>query len=181
MFPPIIWPSSGWCFLYKKTIAEKYITLIHIDSCREIFRNMQILTLYSQYIFSLLLFTIKNIHLFTSNDEIHKYNTHNINNLHPASTTLTKVKNGPYVMGFKVFNHLPQPLKDKAHNPKQFKSSLKRFLYHHSFYSMEEYYEYKENTLWNGYTTFSCLLSMYYTYPLLLQSILVKWISHMSF
>jgi hypothetical protein len=24
-------------------------------------------------------------------------------------------------------------------------------LYHHSFYSMEEYYEYKENTLWNRY------------------------------
>jgi hypothetical protein len=24
-------------------------------------------------------------------------------------------------------------------------------LYNHSFYSLEEYYEYKENTLWNWY------------------------------
>ena len=108
---------------------------------------MQILTLYSQYIFSLLMFTIKNKHLFTSNKEIHEYNTRNIDYLHPTLTTLTKFKNGPYIMGIKAFNHLPLSLKDKAHNPKQFSSSLKRFLYHHSFYSMEEYYEYKENIL----------------------------------
>jgi hypothetical protein len=31
-------------------------------------------------------------------------------------------------------------------NSMHFRSSLKRFLFHHSFYSMEEYYEYNENT-----------------------------------
>ena len=117
------------------------------DSCREIFSNMQILTFYSQYIFSLLMFTVRNKHLFTSNKEIHEYNTCNIDNLKPTLKTLTKLKKGPYIMGIKVFNHLPQSLKDEVHNPKQFSSSLKGFLYHHSFYSMEEYYEYKENIL----------------------------------
>ena len=48
-------------------------------------------------------------------------------------------------MGIKVFNHLPQFLKALVYNPKQFRTSLKRFLYHHSFYSSEEYYEYTEN------------------------------------
>jgi hypothetical protein len=100
------------------------------DSCREIFRRMQILTLYSQYIYSLLLFTINNKHLFTTNNEIHEYNARNINNLHPSLTNSTKFKNGPYTMYIKVFNHLPQTLKDATHSPKQFRALLKRFLYH---------------------------------------------------
>jgi hypothetical protein len=51
---------------------------------------MQIMTLYCQYIYSLLLFTVSNKHLFTVNNEIHKYNTRNNNNLHPALANLTK-------------------------------------------------------------------------------------------
>jgi hypothetical protein len=108
---------------------------------------MQIFTLYSQYIYSLILFTVNNKHLFTTNNEIHEYNTRNNNNLHPSLSNLTKFKNGPFIMGIKVFNHLPQSLKASVHKPKQFSSSLKRFLYHHSFYPIEEYYEYNENML----------------------------------
>jgi hypothetical protein len=93
--------------------------------------------------YSLLLFTVENKHLFTADNEIHKYNTRNNNNLHPALANLTKYNKGPYISGIKVFVHLSQYLKTLVHNPKH----LKRFLYHYSFYSMEEYYEYKENTL----------------------------------
>ena len=102
--------------------------------------------LYSQCIYIIILFTVNNKRLFTTNNEIHKYITRN-NNLHPALTNLMKYNNGPYVSGIKVFNHLPQYLKALDHNSLHFRSSLKRFLYHHSFYSVEEYYEYKENTL----------------------------------
>ena len=35
------------------------------DSCRELFKTMEILLFYSQYIFSLLLHAVKNKHLFT--------------------------------------------------------------------------------------------------------------------
>jgi len=115
------------------------------DSRREIFKRMQILTFYSQYIYSLLLFTVNNIHLFTLNNEIHEHNTRNTNNMHPSLTNLTKVKNGPYAMCIKVYNHLPQSIKETIHNPKHFRSLLKKFLYHHSFYSMKEFYEYKYN------------------------------------
>ena len=83
--------------------------------------------------------------VYFCNSAVHEFNTHNNNNLHPSLSNLTKFKNGPFIMGIKVFSHLPQSLKALVHNPKQFRSSLKRFLYHHSFYSIEEYYEYKEN------------------------------------
>jgi len=132
------------------------------ETCRDIFRSLQIFTLYSQYIYSLLLFIIKNKHLFTTNNEIHDYNTRNINNLHPNIINLTKFKKGPYTMYIKVFNHLPQSLKDSIQNPTnhlpqslkdsiqnptQFKYLLKRFLYQHSFYSMQEYFDFNVHML----------------------------------
>ena len=49
-----------------------------------------------------------------------------------------------YISGIKVFNQLPQYIKALTSDHKYFKSTLKRFLHHHSFYSMNEYIEYKE-------------------------------------
>ena len=64
---------------------------------------------------------------------------------HFPLTSLSKVSKGAYISGIKVFNHLPQYIKDLSNNQTHFKSTLKRFLCHHSFYSMNEYYEYKED------------------------------------
>jgi hypothetical protein len=44
---------------------------INEDSCHQLFKNLKILPLKSQYIFSLLLFVAKNIDLYESNSEIH--------------------------------------------------------------------------------------------------------------
>jgi hypothetical protein len=103
---------------------------------------MQIMTLYSEYIFSLILFTVKNKPLFTPNNEIHKYKTRNNTNLHLPTVNITKYYKRLYISGLKAFNHLPLHTKSLANDMKSFKTSLKRFLYHHSFYSVEEYYEY---------------------------------------
>jgi hypothetical protein len=43
-----------------------------------------------------------------------------------------------------IYNHLPQHLKKSGQNVKHFVAALKRFLYHHSFYAISEYLEYKE-------------------------------------
>jgi hypothetical protein len=105
---------------------------------------MEIMTLYSQYIYSLLLYTINNEYLFNTNNEIHKYQTRSHNNLHLPAVTLAKFNKGAYISGINIFNHLPQSIKILANDEKSFKSTLKRFLYRHSFYSMNEYYQYKE-------------------------------------
>jgi len=106
---------------------------------------MEIMTLYSQYIFSLILFTVKNKHLFTSNRKIHKYITRNNSNLHLPTVNITKIYKGPYISCSKAFNHLSRHIKILANDMKYFKLSLKRFLYHRSFYSIEEYFEYNED------------------------------------
>ena len=60
---------------------------------------------YSLYAYSIILFVVKNKHLFTVNNEIHKYeyNTRNNKNLHPALPNLTKFIKGPCMSGIKAY------------------------------------------------------------------------------
>ena len=101
--------------------------------------------LYSQYIYSLILFTVDNKHLFTPNNEIYKYATRNNANLHLPTVNLSKFYKGLHSAGTRAFNHLPRYLKLLVNDVKCFKISLKRFLYHHSFYLVKEYYEHSKD------------------------------------
>jgi hypothetical protein len=132
--------NANRLFILQKKIVRIITNSRVRESCREALKNMQIMTLYSQYIFSLILFTFKNKHLFTPNNEIHKYKTKNDTNLH-----ITKFYKGRYISGSKAFNHLPRHIEILSNDMKSFKTPLKRFLYHPSFYSIEEYYEYNDD------------------------------------
>jgi len=129
--------------LHKKIVRIITNTGVR-QSCREALKNMEIMT-YSQYILSLILFTVKNKHLFTSNREIHKYKTWNNSNLHLPTVNITKFYNRPYISGSKAFNYLPRHIKILVNDMKYFTLSLKCFLCHHSFHSIEEYFEYNED------------------------------------
>ena len=132
-------------FILQKRIIRIITNTKPRDFCREVFKNMEIMALYSQYIYSLILYTVNNKDVFNSNNEIYKYKTRNINNLHFPTVNLSKFNKGGYISGIKVFNHLPHHLKASISDQKYFKSTLKRFLYHHSFYSMNECYSCKED------------------------------------
>jgi hypothetical protein len=98
----IFWGNCSYAnkvFIIQKRIIRVLANAGPRDSCRIIFRNMKIFTVYSQYIYSLILFTINNRHLFPTNSEVHEYTTRNNNNLHPSLSNLTKFKNGPFIMG----------------------------------------------------------------------------------
>ena len=96
------------------------------DSCRETFKSMKIMTFYSQYIYSLLLYIVNNKHQFITDRETHKYSTRSNNNLHLPTANLSKFNKGAYITGIKVFNHLPQYVKSLVNDLKCFKSTLKR-------------------------------------------------------
>jgi hypothetical protein len=129
-------------FILQKKIVRIITNSRFRESCREALKNMQIMTLCSQCIFSLILFTVKNKPLFPPNNEIHKYKTRNNTNLHLPSVNITKYYKGPHISGLKDFNNLPLHIKSLANDMKSFKTSLRRFLYRHSFYSIEEYHKY---------------------------------------
>ena len=78
-----------------------------MDSCREMFKTIEILHLCSQYIFPLLLYVVNNKHLLTKNLEIHNHDTRSANNFHLPITNFTEYQKGSHYTGIKIFNHLP--------------------------------------------------------------------------
>jgi len=82
-----------------------------MDSCRELFKTMEILPFCSQYIFSLLLYVVSNKHFFTKNLKVHNHDTRSANNFHLPITNLTKYQKGPHYAGIKSFDHLRTHIK----------------------------------------------------------------------
>jgi hypothetical protein len=110
-------------------------------SCRNLFRNLKILPLMSQYILSLMIFIIKNKSQFTVNSVIHNISTRQHTNLHQPTLNLTGYQQGIYYSGVRVYNNLPSHIKQLLDDPKNFELQLKKFLYLDSFCSLQEYFQ----------------------------------------
>jgi exonuclease III len=126
-------------FIMQKKILRIMYNLKPRESCKEKFIQSQIMTFYSCYIYSLILFVVKNIKLFKFNNELHEHNTRTNTNLYPKNVRLSKVIKGPYSTGIRLFNHLPQAIKEQSHNVLHFKKILKIFFLKNPFYSIKEY------------------------------------------
>jgi hypothetical protein len=80
--------------------------------------------------------------LYTTNQETHGVNTRHNTDFHFPTVRLTAFKEGAYVMGMKIFNHLPTDIKLLSNRTELFKPALKKYLLRQSFYSLEEYFSY---------------------------------------
>jgi hypothetical protein len=96
---------------------------------------------------------------------MHGINTRNRSNLHQSLSCLTSYQKGPYYFGIEVFNSLPSHIKVLPPDVKQFKSALKDFLYVHSFYSLDEYFNYNNFQILKllSLLCFNLILSNYFT------------------
>jgi hypothetical protein len=98
------------------------------DSCRELFKKLEILPLYSQYIFSISIFVIKNKHLFHTNNKTDSIHTRFTTNLHPPTAHLTKFQNSVHYSAIKIFNNLPQDIKDLANEVTPFRNTFYSYI-----------------------------------------------------
>jgi hypothetical protein len=132
-------------FMIQKESIRNITDSKPTDSWRQHFKNLKIMTMYSQYIYSLMLHTVNNKHLYTPNSEIHKYRMRYKNNLHLPIANLTRYTEGLYFLAITIYNHLPEYTKSLSLDQKSLKNTVKRFLCQHSFYSIQEYYDFKED------------------------------------
>ena len=93
----IFWSKSSK--VTKIFILQKWIVRVLTDpgvreSCKNVFKKMEILTLYSQYLFSLIVFTVENKHSFTLNKDIHTHNTRYNFIIHLSTVNLSKYHKG---------------------------------------------------------------------------------------
>jgi len=131
--------KKGW--LESLQVQEREI---HAGNCS---KKLEILPLYSQYIYSISIFVIKNKHLFHTNNQIHSIHTRFKTNLHPATANLTKFQKGVYYSAIKIFNNLPHEIKALANDILPFRNALKRLLLANSFYNSKEYFNYRRRSI----------------------------------
>jgi hypothetical protein len=98
------------------------------DSCRQSFKNLNILVLKLQYIF-FLIFVAENINLYESNSGIYNIDTRFSSDLHTPTANLTTFQKGPFYFGIKIFNHLPTSIKKTSHD-KPIQIRFKKFSYY---------------------------------------------------
>jgi hypothetical protein len=108
-------------------------------SCRQLFKECNILTLASLYIFEITCFIRKYCQSLEQNYQLHQHNTRRKLDIHVKTQKTELYKKSVINMGTRVYNNLPKYLKE-INNYKAFKKELKIFLLLQSFYSVEEYY-----------------------------------------
>jgi hypothetical protein len=121
----IFWGNFAYSlniFKIQKRIIWMIINATNRDSCRQLFKNLKILPLKSQYIFSLLLFVAKHRDLYESNSEIHNIDTRSSSDLYIPTANLSTFQKGLFYFGIKVFNHLPTNIKNTSHDINKSKS-----------------------------------------------------------
>jgi hypothetical protein len=109
----IFWGSASQAqnvFVIQKRILRVTMYMRPQDSCQKIFKRMKIMTLYSQYIYALLLFVIDSNNLFENSSELYGYKTRLCKNLHMPSMNLAKFDSRAYITGFFFFPVAEQPL-----------------------------------------------------------------------
>jgi hypothetical protein len=72
---------SSLIFKIQKRIVRIVIKERNKESCHPLFWQLHILPLYSQYIFSLLLFAVKNLIMFNFNSDVHSINTRQVSHI----------------------------------------------------------------------------------------------------
>jgi hypothetical protein len=107
------------------------------EPCRELLKELKILTLSSQFILSLLLFVVNNRDYFVTNSVYHNINTQQRHDLHLPQVSLAMYQKEVYYSGIKIYNGLPKEINDISSKPKKFKIALKHYIQTHSIYSLD--------------------------------------------
>jgi len=126
--------------IQKRTI--RIITNVGIiDSCRDLFRKLQILHFYSQCMYCLLRFVVKNRDLFKLNSDIRGFSKRYDNDFQLPSAKLKLLQKGVFHSRIKTLSYLLKTIKELSHDEKQLSLAMKRFIVSNSFYSLEEYFD----------------------------------------
>jgi hypothetical protein len=84
--------------------------------------------------------------VFQTNSAIHSVNTRNKKNLHRPIANLSCFQKSAYYAGIRIFNSLPPSLETILHKKEKFKVALKSYLNTHTFYSVDEFLQFKKNS-----------------------------------
>lgn len=129
-------------FVLQKRAVRSIYKLSPRCSLREKFKEINILTVPSQYIYENLLYAHKNINLFKKYSDIHNINTRNKHKFVVPATRLKKIGGTFRCQCIRFYNKLPNPIQELSLN--KFKSFIKRKLCLKAYYNVNHYLEDKK-------------------------------------
>lgn len=107
------------------------------ESCRNAFRELELLTLPCLYILDVTLYSRFKCDLVQGGD-VHQYETRGRDNYRAGQHKLMAFEHLPSQAGIKFINKLPEDIK-QINNPKQFKTRLRHLLVLRALYSVDEF------------------------------------------
>lgn len=143
----VLWGNSSELqkiFILQKKCIRILTNIDQMESCKPHFRELNILTLPSMYIFESCKFVRNHINLFTPTTGKIKRNNRNLNKLQLPFSKLKIVTSSPPYMVIKIYNHLPNSIRN-IEKLSLFKKLLKTFLINKSYYNLHEYFNDKHN------------------------------------
>lgn len=124
-------------FILQKRAVRAIYCMKSRDSLREKFKEANILTVASQFIYSNILYVHKNLDLFPKNSNIHNINTRFKDKLAVPKYRLEKVNRSFMGIGIKIYNKIPKDMLELPLN--KFKTSVKSYLLSKAYYSLNDY------------------------------------------
>lgn len=126
-------------FILQKRAIRSIYNLASRESLRERFKEIDILTVASQYILDVIMYTHKNKASFMKQSDVHSRNTRNKHKLYASMFRLQKVKKSFVGNCIKFYNKVPLEAWDLPYNA--FKSYIKGVLLKKAYYKVDEYLE----------------------------------------
>ena len=129
-------------FVLQKRAIRSIYKLSPRYSLREKFKEINVLTVPSQFIYENLLYAHKNINLFKKYSDIHNINTRNKHKFVVPATRLKKIVGTFRCQCIRFYNKLPSQIQALSLN--KFKSFIKRQLCLKAYYHVNNYLEDKK-------------------------------------
>lgn len=130
-------PGAKNVFLWQKKAVRTIKGIGNRDSCRNLFMELNILTLPSLYILQCLLHVKKHFNELKMHSDLHDHNTRYKDKIDTKFVRLSKTQQSFNYLGIKLFNKLP--IKASSVTFSHFKTVLELWLKTKSFYSIAEF------------------------------------------
>lgn len=124
-------------FVLQKRAIRSIYNLRARESVRELFKEISILTVASQYIYENIVYVIKNIDSFCKNSDIHNFNTRNKNKIATKKFRVRKVYKSFSGQCIHFYNKLPNEILSLPFPA--LKNYLKKTLMSKAYYRVEDY------------------------------------------
>lgn len=110
----IFWGASAQAdriFLLQKRAIRALCQLKVSHSCKQHFKEQNIMTIYAVYIFNCIRYILKNINKFPSQDVTHDHQTRQKSNLNIPKHRTKKTQDNVVYWGIKFYNYLPEMIR----------------------------------------------------------------------